>query len=247
MYGTQLQRWLPMPDIEMHCRKEGEVRRFATNRELWIYAPDSAISPFHFFRYGCRNCGNSAKTIAIALEVKSEGRGDVEVMKLGEYPPFAAPITKELRCLLDDAAGLFEQGWHCERCGLGIGAAAYYRRVVELKWKTLVQAMKSAAGAIDASSEVLARFEQAVKQTQFSRAVDLLKDGFPDQLYASTGENPITLLHRSLSVDLHTRSDSECLEIAGATRKVLQAMVETMERLQEEHGILKEAVKKLQS
>lgn len=241
-----LQRWLPMPEIEMHCRKEGEVRRFATSRKLWIYGPDSSIELFHFFTYKCRNCGDSAKTIAIALEVRLEERGDVEVMKLGEYPPFAAPITTKLRGLLDDAAGLFEQGWHCERSGFGIGAAAYYRRVVELKWKTLVQAMKSAAEAINASPEMLARFEQALRQTQFSRAVDLLKDGFPDQLYALTRENPISLLYNSLSLDIHTRSDSQCLEIAGATRKVLQAMVETLERVQKEHNMLKEAVKKLQ-
>ena len=166
--------------------------------------------------------------------------------KLGEYLPFAAPISKELRRLLGDAGGLFEQGWHCERTGLGIGAAAYYRRVVELKWNTLVQAMRSSAATIDAPPEVLARFDEALEQTQFSKAVDSLKDGFPERLYVLSGVNPIALLHGSLSVDLHARSDSECLELAAATRKVLHAMVETIARVQQEHDSLREAVKKLQ-
>src|SRR5262249_20326074 len=156
------------PDIEMHCRKEGHVRRFTTSSELWIYAPDSSIEAFHFFTYKCRNCGGSAKTFAIVLDVKAEQDGTVEVMKVGEYPPFAAPITKELRRMLGDAASLLEKGWHSERAGLGIGAAAYYRRVVEMTWKAFVQAMRSAAVAIEASPEVLARFDQAANETQFS-------------------------------------------------------------------------------
>ena len=55
----------------------------------------------------------------------------------------------------------------------------------------------------------------------------------------------ICVRNQSLSVDLHSRSDSECLERAAATRKVLQAMVEMMARVQEEHNTLKDAVAKL--
>lgn len=247
MHGTQLQRYLPMPDVDMHCTREGAVRRFARGRELWIHAPDSSVEPFKFLTYQCRNCGNSEKTIAIVLDVKSEERGDVEIMKLGEYPPFAAPIPKELRALLGESASLFEKGWHSERGGFGIGAAGYYRRVVELSWRTLLLAMKSAAVAIEAPPDVLARFDQASKETQFSRAVDSIKDAFPERLYIFSGVNPLTLLYGSLSTDIHARSDAECLEVAGATRKVLQAMVETIARAQREHETLKEAVKKLRS
>jgi hypothetical protein len=68
----------------------------------------------------------------------------------------------------------------------------------------------------------------------------------PELLDVLSGVNPITLLHGSLSVDLHARSDNECLEVAAATRKVLHGMVETIARVQQEHDTLKEAVKKLQ-
>ena len=60
MNGLQLQRWLPMPQIEVHCRDEGKICRFFGGVELWIHAPDSSIKRFHFFTYHCRNCGGSA-------------------------------------------------------------------------------------------------------------------------------------------------------------------------------------------
>jgi hypothetical protein len=245
MHGTQLQRYLPMPQADMHCRDEGAVRRFATSQELWIHRPDSSIDPFHFFTYRCRNCGKSSKTIAIILVVTAEERGDVEVMKLGEYPPFGAPITQELRDLLGETDDLFKKGWSSERMGLGIGATAYYRRIVENKWHGLIEMLKTAAAALESNQQTMQLFDDALSQHQFANAVESLRDGLPPKLFLKDGVNPLTLLHDSLSKDLHQMSDEECLAVASATRHVLAAMVENVGRVQREHDEMKAAIKRL--
>lgn len=142
-------------------------------RQLMLFArmvdaPDSSIERTRFFTYRCRNCGESLRIIAIILDVTAEDKGDVQIMKLGEYPPFGAPIAPRLHDLLGDEEELFRKAWNSERSGLGIGAAAYYRRIVERKWQALVQALKEAAVAVEADGAVIAAFDEALRQKQFS-------------------------------------------------------------------------------
>lgn len=244
--GTQLLRWLPTPDVDMHCTHEGEIRRFAVGSEqkVWIYAVNGDTERFHFVWAKCRNCGGAAKVLALVVEVP-DSDGNVEIMKMGEYPPFGAPVTNELRKALGPGTGLFQKAWSAERMGLGIGAAAYYRRIVETSWKTLVADLRSAGEAIGLPKEQLARFDEAAKQTQFSNAIESLKDALPSELFLAGGINPLLLLHGSLSKDLHSMSDDECLAVATATRTLLGAMIGRLEQVRAEHEKLKDAVKKL--
>ena len=67
------------------------------------------------------------------------GDGIAEVMKLGEYPPFGAPISTRVQKLLgNDDLELYRKGSRSEAQGLGIGAATYFRRIVDSHWKLLV-------------------------------------------------------------------------------------------------------------
>lgn len=162
-------------------------------------------------------------------------------MKLGEYPPFAAPTSGRVqRLLTKDDLRLFRKGLRAEAQGLGVGAASHFRRIVESQWKLFVQELKDAAAEVGMTD--LAVFDAALKETQFSRAVDMLKDAIPGKLRILGGENPLTLLYKPLSVQLHSLSDAEYLQQAADIRVVLTVMLENIADVLKDQDELKNAV-----
>jgi hypothetical protein len=70
----------------------------------------------------------------------------------------------------------------------------------------------------------------AKNETQFTRAVEVVKHGIPQALLVN-GHNPLTLLHKALSEGLHAQTDEECLELATAIRVVLADLVERLKEM----------------
>src|SRR5207249_2713810 len=97
-----------------------------------------------------------------------------------------------------------------------------------------------------AEDALLADLEDAKKETRFSESIEKVKHGLPGALLID-GENPLTLLHNALSDGVHARSDSECLELATAIRRVLAEFAERMAVVLTEDKDLKSAVNKLRA
>ena len=214
--------------LQLHCDVDDGVRRFGFD----THASNRPGLGFRFLEYSCRDCGESTKTYALVTELKpvnAESRESTvvaEVMKLGEYPPFGAPIAGRIQKLLDtEDLELYRKGSRSEAQGLGIGATTYFRRIVESRWKLLVKELRRAADRLGHAD--LAVFDDALQETQFSAAVRMLKDAIPDKLLILNGENPLTLLYSPLSVQLHQLTDDQCLQQAADIRIVLTALLET--------------------
>ena len=229
--------------LQLHCDVDDGVRRFdasASNR--------SGVG-FRFLAYSCRDCGESTKTYAIVTELEPVNADILEspvakVMKLGEYPPFGAPIAARIQKLLDRKdLELYRKGSRSEAQGLGIGAATYFRRIVESRWKLLVKELRRAADRLGQAD--LAVFDDALRETQFSAAVRMLKDAIPDKLLILNGENPLTLLYSPLSVQLHELTDDECLQQAADIRIVLTALLENIADVLKDQEELKSAANRL--
>jgi hypothetical protein len=122
---------------------------------------------------------------------------------------------------------LFLKGRAAESQGLGIAAFAYYRRIVEGQKNRLLDEVIRVARLLGAKAEIIATLEAAQNETQFSRAVEMVKDVIPPALMIK-GHNPFTLLHGAISKDLHTATDEECGENATAIRVVLVNLAERM-------------------
>ena len=201
--------------LELYCDKDAGVPRFDASQQ------NSLARGSQFLKYVCRDCGVYAKTYALMMVLQHfGGDGITEVMKLGEYPPFGAPISARIQKLLDkDDLELYRKGSRSEAQGLGIGAATYFRRIVDSHWKLLVKELRRAAEKLGHAD--LAVFDNALQASQFSAAVKMLKDAIPDKLLILNGENPLTLLYSPLSVQLHELTDGECLQQAADIRTVL--------------------------
>ena len=180
------------------------------------------------------------------MDERSGASNVVEVMKLGEYPPFGAPIATRIQKLLDPQdLELYRKGSRSEAQGLGIGAATYYRRIVESRWRLLVRELRRAADRLGHTDMTV--FDDALRETQFSTAVRMLKHAIPEKLLILKGENPLTLLYSPLSVQLHALTDDECLQQAADIRRVLTALLENIADVLKDQEKLKNAANRLKN
>lgn len=227
------------PQIQLHCEYDDGPRRFdPTHGSVFFSYPRD----YKFITYQCRDCQTSDKTFAV-LTISPNGP-DVEAMKLGEYPPFSAPISSRIQKLLSKSdLELYRKGSRAEAQGLGIGAATYFRRIVEKQWKLLVTEIRKAAERLGV--ENLRLYDAAIQETQFSKAVGMLTDAIPDKLLILNGENPLTLLYQPLSKQLHGLTDEECLQQAADIRVVLTALLENIADVLKAQDELHEAVTRL--
>jgi len=127
---------------------------------------------------------------------------------------------------------------------MGIGAFAYYRRVVENQKNRLIDEIIKVSKLLNADPSIITNLEAARKETQFHKAVQIVKEGIPEVLRIS-GHNPLTLLHAALSDGLHDKSDEECLTRAETIRLVLAELSERIVEALKDHKELNQAVSKL--
>lgn len=236
------------PRIQLYCEVDDGARWFDPN-------PAQVLCEHYttcFLTYTCRDCGRWRKTFALIIvpdriDTQQKREFGLTAMKLGEHPPFGSHLAKRLQDMLSkDDLELYRRGLRTEREGHGIGAAAYYRRVVENQWTTLVKKLRNAAEKLGTPKEKLNVFDDALAQPQFSTAVELLRDAIPPKLLILDGKNPLTLLYRPLSVQLHDLGDEQCLQQAADIRVVLNETFDNISRVLKEDQELKAAVARLQ-
>lgn len=231
------------PDITLHCSSEhcGGKQRFRS-RNTSEYLKDS-IWKFVFIIYECRNCGKTQKVFALAVMKKAPRAGLAQ--KFGEIPTFGPVVPARVIALIGPDKEMFLKGRRSENHGLGVGAFSYYRRVVENQKNRIIAQLRKVAERLGTLEENLKAFDEALKETQFTKAVEKIKDALPPTLLIEGGHNPLTLLHDSLSDGLHAMSDEQCLEYATEIRLVLTHLAERMAEAMKSDATLMDAVGKL--
>jgi hypothetical protein len=228
-------------DILLFCEVDGGPRMFTCDRDF-LFARTTRGE--EFLNYTCKNCGRGTKLISLVTLQAADRKTDAEVMKLGEFPPFGAPVSKRVARLLgDEDLDLYRKGMRSEAQGLGVGAATYFRRIIDNQWKKLVGEIRDVA--LKLGYDDVAIFDEALKEISFSKAVDMLADAIPPKLRILDGENPLTLLYRPLSVGLHALSDRECLQQAADIRTVLTTLLENIGDVLRDQEELRSAVNRL--
>ncbi len=231
--------FLSAPHIHLHCEHDDGSRRFEFTGGKEIHV--SSSWNYNFITYQCRDCGTTKKTFAVLI---IRDGADCKVMKLGEYPPFSAPISSRIEKLLTKSdLEFYRKGVRAEAQGLGIGAATYFRRIVEEQWQRLVTEIRRAAERLGV--EDLGVYDAALRETQFSKAVAMLKDAIPEKLLIVAGKNPLTLLYQPLSQQLHELTDEACLQQAADIRVVLTVLLENIADVMKDQDELSAAATRL--
>ena len=230
------------PEIDLHCESEScnGVRRFECNDDKRL--SDRSVI-FVFLNYTCKNCEDFGKTFALAVS-RDGSKTSGQVLKLGEAPPYGPPTPSRVMKLVGEDRELFLKGRRAELHGLGIGAFAYYRRVVEEQKGRIIEEIGKVAVKIKPSKETAELFAKAKAETQFTTAIDMIKSAIPEAVLID-GHNPLTLLHSALSEGLHAHTDEQCLELATSIRVVLTELAERISTALKEEAPLKSAVSRL--
>jgi len=195
--------------------------------------------------YRCRSCEKEQKLFFLLSQPNYVGNHNpIEIIKVAEWPVFGSWVPSRLLKIAGPDRDMFLKGKRAEGQGLGIGAFGYYRRVVERQKGRIIEQIKKVATRTGAQQEVLDLLDAARKETQFSKAIDLVKDAIPDQLRLK-GHNPLTLLHDALSRGLHNESDEDCLQIAHDIRIMLTELVNRIDQALADQSELDSALSRL--
>jgi hypothetical protein len=237
-------RVMSEPDLQLYCPHNAcQGLRFFRCTSDWIYV-NSTEWQYGFATYVCRNCQQTSKIYALGVIAKGQASSEGTVHKFGELPSFGPPTPARVISLIGPNRELYLQGRRAENQGLGMGAFAYYRRVVENQKGRIIREMGSVARKLGASDRVVREFEAAASETQFTTAIDRIKDAIPQSLLIS-GHNPLTLLHKALSEGLHEQDDAVCLELAHSIRIVLTELADRMSQVLRDQAELDAAVNRL--
>lgn len=233
------------PEIQLHCDNEvcNGVRFFrctsGKNQKL-----KSNDFEFFYVNYVCSNCQENHKTFSLAAKILENLDPKGECYKFGELPTYGPPVSPKLIKMIGPDRDEFLKGRRCENQGLGVGAFIYYRRVVENQKNRILNQIIKVSEKIGADEDNIEALRGAVKETQFSKALDMAKNAIPESLLIN-GHSPILLLHSALSEGIHALTDEQCLEIAGSVRIVLGELSERLSQALKDEAELTRALSTL--
>ncbi len=234
---------LAAQDIRLFCSEDAcnGYRYFST--DVGEFEVEKGRSRFFHTIYRCRNCRQGLKIFSLWFTLSKDGAA-ATVMKFGEWPDFGPQTPSRVITLIGPDRELFLKGRRSENQGLGIGAFGYYRRVVENQNARIFESIIKVSEKLGADNALLQDLKAAKEETQFGKAVESVKHGFPQSLLIN-GHNPLTLLHTALSKGLHSESDQECLSLATGIRVVLSELAERIGQALKDEAELTQAVSRL--
>lgn len=238
----------------MHCpicrdtRTFIPIKRYYLRSDLFIdidnslTAYDIDINSYIILNYICASCRKFLRFFNLRIVRKSENRS-MEIEKVGQYLPWDISINKNLQKVLGKFSENYKKGLICESQAYGIGANAYFRRIVEEIIGDLLEQIPNIM-----SGEERVKYDEALEETRKTKntqeKIALVKDLLPPILMPES-YNPLKTLHEILSEGLHEKTDQECLEDAQIIRTTLTFLVNSILRRKKEQQEFSEGMKKL--
>ena len=193
-----------------------------------------------FLHYSCANCRTHSKIYAIMARWNADS-DEGQAIKLGEWPPFGPKVSARVISILGENKDLFLMGRRAEIHGLGIGALAYYRKVVERQKNHMIDEIIRVVRRIGSSETQIEKLKSAKMEKGFTDAVELISDALPQALLIG-GYNPLALLDQAISKGIYVQNDADALKLATALRRILSELAERVVRALEDKTDLDEAV-----
>lgn len=169
----------------------------------------------------------------------------VYLEKVGVSPETKPAVDKELTKYFGrETSGWYFRGRKALSENLGIGAFAYFRRIIEKELLAIVSDIAK-LNASDSSkiTELLAEYNKSGK-------VHLLYENiFPylPKSLQSLGDNPIKTLYQQTSQGLHNLTEEECLAKAGNVDLILRFVIKKINEEKSEILDIRNAIKSLNS
>lgn len=208
-------------NIKMFCTVCKSSQTFFMSNNYWdglgyrntpVY--DAALQ----LKYTCAHCQEFNRYFFVKIDADAK-----HITKIGQFPGWEITPDKNITKMLGGKIVLFKKGLVCESQGYGIGAFAYYRRIVEEIIDRLLQEISDLMDGSE-KNKYLEALEKTKKTIVTQEKISLVKDLLPP-LLRPDGMNPLSTLHSFLSEGLHEKPDEDCVELAAAIREVLVYLV----------------------
>ena len=213
-----------------------------TNSDLYV-----ATRVGFVIAYMCSHCEKQIVTVWFS-EVKKRTTASGPMLQIfrkhGQWPAMSIQPDREIEKAFKDEStlDLFKKGLTSLSQGYGIGALAYFRRVVEQAAMTLIDiAAEQAAAADDITAEQT--IKAAKEQKKMEDRLRLAADALPASLRPGK-VNPLSVLFSHYSQGMHNASDDECLAVASQLRFALEYFFKNWKRQMEEADRFRETVQK---
>lgn len=205
-------------NIKMYCERCKSKQTFSWDYENRGYGNNDTSGQVIMLRYRCAHCERNYRFFMIKIDKKRE-----YIFKVGQFPPWDIGISKDLRSFLGKVEKIYKNGKICESQGYGIGAFAYYRRVIEEVIMDLLDSISTIV--IEEDRDKFNKFlEKAKTSKNASNKIALVKDLLPDSLKVDEF-NPLKTLYDTLSEGIHEKSDEKCLEYSKLIRSCLEYLI----------------------
>jgi len=160
--------------------------------------------------YVCCNCSSNRMAYWINWQENAEGG---IFIKVGQWPPLAIqPMPELAKALGNEDSELYRKALINANFAHGIGALAYFRRVIENKANYLLDLIAEAAKHVRFEHEQLNIIEEIKKSQYLDQKIDYASKILPIHLRPG-GHNPLIKLYGIASAGLHGESDEKCLEL----------------------------------
>jgi hypothetical protein len=251
--GTTLEK-LPKPAINMYCYFCGSLQTFNMINNYWdddklSYASSGPIGHTFRLKYLCAGCGK--KLILFYVEFnqirKASGKDEAIsywIRKVGQNPPWEVDIEKRLESILGSSSDLYKKGLISESQGYGIGAYAYYRRIVEDITTSLLSSISDLIEDEKMKESYVLALEETKKAKNAEDKIKLVKDLLPASLRPQD-INPLGIIYSSLSEGLHGKTDDDCLELADSIKKSLVFLIDQLLSQKQSKKEFTESMRKL--
>jgi hypothetical protein len=187
-------------------------------------------------KYICALCQKFSRDFILKIEKGTE------IEKIGQFPSIDISIPKEIKSFKkDEIEEIYRKGKILENQGYGIGAFAYYRRIVELCINDLIDEIKEIIPS-EKKEEYEKVIENLKKEKIAQNRIDLIKDTVVD---TTIGGNPLSNLYQLSSIGIHGLNDEKCLEYAESLRTLLIYVIDEIAREKNKKDGLKKAMDKI--
>lgn len=195
----------------------------------------------------CQFCGLQMdfllNVFAIAERKLNDIYPSIFLRKIGQFPAVERkPENEVFNYLNQDDKEYYKKAMSNLSVGYGIGAYAYFRRIVENEIKSLVKDIS------ELDYENVDKIKTAWIEYQTSHSMTALIDSISSFLPKSLkeiGDNPLKVLYQQASGGIHEFTEEACLEKARDIDKLLRYIIKRTTSLKFEFKEAKEAMKNL--
>jgi hypothetical protein len=234
-----------------NCRKEQPFRpreyqswyhfndrnlRFSDKQVLRNY--DLLMNGLFPLEVECQECKDKTYYFFVFVDVKNG-----KISKFGQIPPWEPKLDREVTKELGPSYRFYSKAIRNLAEDYGIGACAYFRRMLEDYIGPLLRLLYDFKKEEGAGEAELRAIEDVIASKNFSKKTEYAAQICPPTLIRG-GMNPLKELHDLLSYNIHAGTDQEATEVALKIRGIIEYVVISLRKHHDAQKQFLDAMKK---